>query len=117
MISKKYELIASDVKGLYRVKALRAFSGVKAGDVGGYVAGEYNLSHDGDCWVYDDAVICGNAWVSGNAAISGYACVYNNARVSGNACVSGNAHVSGNARVADNAHIYGDAHVYGSSKC
>gem|GEM_PF-5093546 len=33
---------------------------VKAGDLGGYVAGEGNLSHEGKAWGY------GNAWVFGD---------------------------------------------------
>ena len=68
---KKFEL-TSDFKmylgmKLFRIKALVDFGNVKAGDLGGYIEKEKNLSHNG------------NAWVSGNAR------VYDNARVSGNA--------------------------------
>jgi UDP-3-O-[3-hydroxymyristoyl] glucosamine N-acyltransferase len=87
-MSKKYELIASDFKWLYRVKALKSFSDVKAGDIGGYVAGEHNLSHGGDCWV------------SNNARVYGNACVYDDVRVSDNARVFGNAQVFDNAWVS-----------------
>jgi hypothetical protein len=50
-MKKKYELIKSDIPGLYRIKAVRDFSDVKKGDIGGYVESEDNLSHEGDCWV------------------------------------------------------------------
>ena len=40
---------------LHRIKALRNFGDVKAGDIGGWIESEKNLSHDGLCWVYDKA--------------------------------------------------------------
>ena len=101
MNSKKYELVASDVNGLYRVKALMDFGNVKAGDIGGYVSGEHNLSHYGNSWVYDNARVFEHARVSNNASVSGLACVSGNARVSGSACVSGLACVSGNAAISN----------------
>ena len=52
---------------LHRIKAVSDFGDVKAGDLGGWVEKEENLSQAGDCWVY------GNAWVSGSAQVSGNA--------------------------------------------
>lgn len=50
-MEKKYiltdETIKVNGKTLYRIKALREFSNVKAGDLGGFVESESNLSHDG----------------------------------------------------------------------
>ena len=43
---------------LYRIKALKDFGNVKKGDLGGYVEREENLSHSGDCWIYDKAKVC-----------------------------------------------------------
>ena len=68
---KKFKLTSEfivDISGvkLFRIKALIEFGNVKAGDLGGYIEKEENLSH------------MGNAGVSGNARVSGYA------RVSGN---------------------------------
>ena len=62
-MDKKYELIPSDMEGLFRIKALKDFSNVKKGDIGGYVESEKNLSQDGNCWIYDNAVVMGNAKV------------------------------------------------------
>lgn len=63
---------------LHRIKALRDFGNIKAGDLGGWIEKEENLSHDGDAWV------CGNAKVYGNAKVSGSAKVCDNARVASN---------------------------------
>ena len=62
-MEKKYELIPSDKEGLYRVKALKDFSNVKKGDIGGYVECESNLSHNGKCWIYDNAVVYDYEWL------------------------------------------------------
>ena len=37
-----------------------------AGDLGGWVEKEKNLSHGGDAWVSGDAQVSGDAWVSGD---------------------------------------------------
>ena len=75
---KKFELTTEFItnafgKKLFRIKALVEFGDVKAGELGGYVEKEGNVSQ------------ADNAWVYGNARVSGDACVYGNARVSGNA--------------------------------
>jgi len=88
---------------LYQIEALKEFSDIKKGDLGGWIEKESNLSQQGDCWVscrarvYDNAIVSDNAWVFGNAWVSGCAWVSGNARVFGNARVSDNAWVSGNA--------------------
>ena len=71
---KKYEL-TSDTKIvfghiLYRIKALSSFGCVSAGDLGGFLESEKNLSQNGDAWVYGDAEVYGNARVYGNAEVS-----------------------------------------------
>jgi len=86
---------------LHRIKALRDIPryGIKAGDLGGYVQSESNLSQEGNCWVY------GNARVYGDAKVFGDAEVYGNAEVYGDAKVFGNAEVYGNARVSSPSDI------------
>ena len=127
-MSKKYELTnetktLADGTVLHRIRALmEPRFGVEAGELGGFVEGENNLSQDGDAWVYGDACVSGNAWVSGNACVSGYAKVYGNAKVSGDAWVSGDAKVYGdawvygNAKVSDYAEVYGNAKVSGDAE-
>ena len=83
---KKYELTSETkiVFGhiLYRIKALYSFGYVSAGDLGGFLESEKNLSQNGNAWVF------GNAEVYGDARVSGDARVYGNAEVSGDAEVS-----------------------------
>ena len=92
---------------LYRIKATKEFSGIKNGELGGFVEKEENLSQSDDAWVF------GNAQVSGNALVSGDARVSDDARVFGNAWMLDNALVLGTARVSGNARVCGDARVLG----
>ena len=124
----KYEMLHEDKieigsHTLYRIRALKDFGDVKAGDIGGYIEKEENLSQEGTCWIYDNAwvrgnakvydsaKVFGNAWVSGDAKICGNAKVYDGAKVYGSAWVGGNAWVYGNAKVYDGAKVYGSAWV------
>ena len=72
-MKKKYKLtdesISFNGQTLYRIEAIMDFSDVKKGQKGGFIESEYNLSHEGDSWVYDDAKVFGNAEVFGNANI------------------------------------------------
>ena len=110
---KKFELTTESItflgRTLFRIKALISFGNVKAGELGGYIEKEGNLSHEGDAWVCDNARVCGNAWVYGDAWVCG------NAEVYGDAEVCDNARVCGNAWVCDNARVYGDARVCGDA--
>lgn len=69
--NKKYELthesITIDNHTLYRIQAVRNFAGVKKGDLGGFVETESNLSHDGNCWVSENAQVFTNAQVYDDA--------------------------------------------------
>ena len=56
---------------VYRVRAVKDFKDVKAGDVGGYIASGSSLSQDGLSWVYDESVVMGWAQVVGNAQVKG----------------------------------------------
>ena len=70
---KKYKLTEETKEyygiTLYRIEALKDFGTVKAGDKGGFIRSEDNLSHDGDAWVGGDAQVDGNARVYGDADI------------------------------------------------
>ena len=105
-MDKKYKLIKSDIKGLYRVKALKDFGDVKKGDIGGYVQSEDNLSHEGYCWIYDNAKIYGNARIYGDSQVLDYAVIDGNARIYGDSQVLDYAVIDGNAR------IYGDSQIW-----
>ena len=109
-MDNKYELIPSDIEGLFRIKALKDFNDVKKGDIGGYVESEKNLSQLGDCWIYDNAKVYDNAFVMGKAIVC------DNARVHNNAQIYDNAVVRDNVQVYDNAKVYGNAYVFGNAK-
>ena len=86
---KKYELTDETIvkygSTLHRIKALKDFGNVKTGELGGYIESGSNLSQEGNCWVYSDALVFGNAEVYGNAWVFGNAEVFDNAEVYGNA--------------------------------
>ena len=123
-MDKKYEILkdqAITMNGstIYRIKALKNFGDVEAGDMGGFVESEDNLSHEGPCWIYGDAMVYHKAKVKDNAIVRDYVHVFNNARVMENAIVEGHARVSddstvfGNARVKDNANVFGRGIIHG----
>ena len=122
---KKYELIKDDfiiledilednkLHKLYRIRALKDFSDIFAGNMGGYIESENNLSQEDNCWVHNDAKVFENAKVCGDAIICDNAKVYGNATICGNAWVCDNVKVYGNAKVCDNAVVLADAIVCG----
>lgn len=116
----KYELILNDTivtpegKTLYRIRAIADFGNVKAGQLGGYIESESNLSHKSDCWVYDGAMVYDDAHILGDARIFDQAKVYGHAIVCDEAWVYGQAEVFGHASVGDMVRILGCAKVHGS---
>jgi len=89
---KKFELTTESItflgRTLFRIKALISFGNVKAGELGGYIEKEGNLSYEGNAWVFGDAWVYGNARVYGDAEVCGNAEVYGNAEVCGNADIA-----------------------------
>lgn len=114
---KKYELITNDWvmtdrTKLFRIRALRAFGNIKAGDLGGYIEKESNLSQEGECWAYDKSFIFGNATVKDNAVVCDNAQIRDNACISDNVIVRDKVFVADNACISDNVTIYGNTCVY-----
>lgn len=73
MEQKKY-VLTEEKRGLcgrtlHRIRALRDFQNVKAGEPGGWVETEKNLAQMGNAWVSGNAWVCGDARVSGDASI------------------------------------------------
>ena len=73
MGTKKYRLTGNHInigsRILYQIEALKDFGDVKAGDLGGYIESEENLSQYDNAWVFDNARVYGNACVFGDAQI------------------------------------------------
>ena len=113
---------------LHRIRATKDFSDVKAGDFGGLIQDESNLSQEGDCWVYDGAKVYDGAVIKGNAQIRNNAIVRDKSKVDGEAQVLDSAIIEGCSEVTDNAKVYnkakvtecsivkGNAKVYGQAK-
>ena len=127
MKNNKYRLIPEDCKTnygrkLYRIKALKDFGVVKAGELGGFIVRENNLSYDGEAWVcenaevFDNARICNDARIYGKARIYGDAIVRNKATIGGNALIYDNALICDDAWIYDNAYVYGNAKVFGKAR-
>ena len=116
---KKYKLTTETLqfagRTLHRIKAVKDFDSIKAGEFGGWIENEKNLSQDDNAWIYGDAMVFDNAEVYGNANVSDYAKVYGNAEVYGNANISDYANVFGNAEVYDYANVSDYAKVYGNA--
>ena len=98
----KIEMDSNEVE--HEVKRIRALKDlnpptmlgeVHKNSLGGRIESEGNLSHMGECWVDEDAVVLGNAVVKGDA----YVC--------DNSMAEGNAIISDAATVADVAVVGG----------
>lgn len=87
----KYELIPATrdpsgrTAGMQQIRALRAFGTVKAGELGGHIGCEANLSQTGDCWIYPGAIVEGDARVTENAQIHNGCNIVGRAQISGSA--------------------------------
>ena len=116
---KKYELteekrVMPTGEKVYRIKALRDFDTtykpVKAGDLGGWVQSEDNLSHEGNCWLFDDAAGYQNSKRTGNAV------GYNRSRQYGDSRQFGNSEQYGDSLQFGNSRQYGESLQYDCSR-
>ena len=104
---------------LHRIRAICDFGDVKAGDIGGWIENEDNLSHDGYCWVYDEACVYDSARVfrfssvHDLAVIFGNARIYNGSRVSDLACIGDFAQVCDAAMIDETTVANGNMYVSG----
>lgn len=127
-MEKKYILTDNvkriDGKFVRQIQAIRNFSNIQKGELGGYVQSEENLSHDGYCWVHEGGVVADHAKVIEDAqVINGLVCdsavisdrakvgrIYNNNEFPQ---IRGNATISGKASVKDHAIVSGFAVLKG----
>lgn len=83
---------------------------------GGWIEGEHNLSHEGNCHVLGGAKVFGNARIIENAFVSHRGIVKDNAVIKKSAQVTGYAVVGGDTIVAGGSQIMGCAKVFFYSK-
>lgn len=138
-MEKKYELTGETItlnngKVLHRIRALRSFTGVDAGELGGFVECENNLSHIGNCWIFDDAMAYDDSRVNQaarlfmeakiyeSAKIDCHATLYDHARAFGNSFISGWSSLSyfsktyGNAYIGGHFSASGDVNICGNAE-
>jgi hypothetical protein len=115
MTTKKYEILQGQTlehegRTLYRIRRL------SDGLIGGWIEKEANLSHEGGCFVYDEAKVYENARVFEHSCVFDHAEVYDTAWVCGYAEVYGMARVFGDAQVYGASEVYDYAKVFGNAK-
>lgn len=132
-MEKKYYLDKEDTiefegRTLYRIVALRDLLMVRKGAKGGYIEREYNLSHEGNCWVFNNAKVCGYAQVLDNTRLHGNAVatdfvelrngseMHDSSRASGNAKMFNNASLYDNASIRDKAQMFNDSTMSGNAE-
>jgi len=95
---------------------------VFAGQLGGFVYGEHNLSQNGRSWiggyakVIDDGQVLDDAFVSDLAIVADNAVVYGQSQVSGNAFVGGDSRVADTAEVRHGAYVRGNVAIFGNTR-
>lgn len=135
--NRKYEFVEGDTFycrwnncNYRRIRAVKDFGSVKKGQLGGYIGHGSLLSHEGDCWLADEALITDqviiqdNAWVGGyadirhsctikdDAVVSGYATLCGpSLTIYGRAIISGSCHILHDSRIGGTAHIEGFTEV------
>lgn len=104
---------AGGKKTLYRIEAICDFGDVKKGDKGGFIESEKNLSQNGDCWVYNGAIVSGDVTIKDNAKVKDGVTAYTRGKntqitICDNAVISGYVTILGNTHICDNAVINGE---------
>lgn len=122
---KKYEITSlahPQFPWLHRIRALVDINEeVLKGAWGGFVEHEQNLSQEGTCWIYDQAICCEHAVVESNAALFQESVAKGNALVTGDAVMYQTSVAEGTCRIQsgevwDRARIQGTAQVAASWK-
>ena len=136
---KKYELIKESKdyflgREMFRIRALKDFGNVKAGDIGGWVCSYNNLSQEGNCWIYDnaecldnarifdnammfdDAIMFGNSVMYDNAVMLNNSIMYDNSKMFNKAKMFDNSIMCNNAEMCGNATMYDSSIMYDNSK-
>lgn len=99
--NKKYIFTSEEVvlhgHTLHRIQATKDFCDVKAGDLGGLIENEKNLSQENTCWVYPGA------------------CAFEKSLIIDDAKLHEEVMAHGCCVIAENANLKGRIHIYGNS--
>ena len=94
---------------------------VKAGDYGGFVEHERNLSPDGDCWIAGNAVaanwshVSGDALLKDDAKLLDRASIHERCVIADNVRMAGSSSAWGNAYIGKRAALFGPTTIVGGS--
>lgn len=121
MEQKKYKLTKETMRfdgvTLYRIQALKDFGCVKAGEFGGWVESEKNLSQSGDCWIAMEAKAYDGAEIGDSAILTSKAIACGNSTICGDALLHGNVKVISakviDAKIYDNVVVCNGAYIHG----
>lgn len=117
-MDKKYELILENTieyegRTLYQIRALKDFGPWKAGNIGGHIESEDNLSQEGSSWVVYGSVVLESAHVCGSSTIGLDSVVRGRARLTDTHLI--------HSVVTDHAEVIGcrvhDSTLVQSAKC
>ena len=119
MGSRKYELtnitMEFGIKTLYRIRALKDFSDVKRGELGGWVSSENNLSQEGNCWIYDEAKCMDNARMYDDSCMYGYSEMYDSSRMHGDSKMYNYSEMHNSSRMYGYSKMYDSSEMHDSS--
>lgn len=79
--------------------------GVKAGDLGGFLEFNHNLSQAGSCWVAGECKVSGDAVLIGDSFLGGHILATHSATMSGSSHITGRGIIFGHSKVWGNAII------------
>lgn len=120
MENRKYELTNITMKfkerTLYRIRALKDFSDVKAGDLGGWVSSEYNLSQYGNCWIYNNAKCMDSSRIYDNSAMYDNAVMCNSSKMHDFSAMFDDSEMRGKSEMHSCSGMYNDSILKGEEK-
>ena len=93
----------------YLDKTLKRVVRIEDNLVGGWIESEHNLSHDGNCFVFDNAIVMDDARVIDNAIVKDFGVIMNNGLVKDNGVVKDCGLVKDNGVVKDYCIVKGNA--------
>ena len=120
MENRKYELtnISMEFEGrtLYRIRALKDFSDVKAGDLGGWVSNEDNLRQEGNCWIYNNAKCMDSSRIYDNSAMYDNAVMYNSSKMHDFSAMFDDSKMRGRSEMHSCSGMFNDSILKGEEK-
>ena len=116
MENRKYEItdITMEFEGrrLYRIRALKDFSDVKKGDLGGWVESEYNLSQNYNCWIYDEAKAMDRSRMYGDSAMHDYSKMYDYSTMYDGSEMYDSSEMHDYSEMYDNSKMFNNSEMY-----